>query len=154
MLVLATRLMSTFGVPKILFSVETEDTAVVRNKVRSIEKLEIAICILEYIASRRCILRCCCVPFDNGSRNDTDLKFSCQFAVPIEVFLVLRRLSYVNRILGDIAVQMIPVAVLGKGIQQGAQIPHSGKTTSCACRLAAWSINSQALLKLSDMSSG
>jgi hypothetical protein len=119
MLVLATRLMSTFGVPKILFSVGTENIAVVGNKVRSVEKLEIAICILKYIASRRCIAKCCCVPFDNSSRNDTDLKLSCQFAVPVEVFLILRRLSYVNRVLGDIAVQMIPVAVLGKGIQEG-----------------------------------
>jgi hypothetical protein len=40
-------------VPKILFSVGTENIAVVGNKVRSVEKLEIAICILEYIASRR-----------------------------------------------------------------------------------------------------
>lgn len=119
--------------PEILLSVGTENLAVVRNEVRSVEELEIAICILEYIASRQWIFKSCCVSFDDSSWNDTDLKLSCQYAVPIKVFLILRRLSYVNRVLGDIAVQMISVAALGKVYKKDSRITHSGKTTSCAC---------------------
>ena len=78
------------------------------------------------------------MPLDNSSRHNANSEFLRQFAVTIEVFLILRCLSYIDRILRDIAVQMVPVATSESVGGIDCWITHSGSTTSCACWLAAW----------------
>jgi len=51
MLVLAARLMWSFGMPEILLSVRTEDPPVAGDEVRSVKELEVSMRVFEYIAA-------------------------------------------------------------------------------------------------------
>jgi hypothetical protein len=104
--------MWTFSVPEILLSVGTEDFAVTGDEVCSVEELEFAVRVFEYLATRRCRFRSCGMrmPFDDSTRHDTHFELTCQVAVPIEIYMILRCLGYVCRILGKVAVEMVPVA--------------------------------------------
>jgi len=75
----------------------------------------------------------CWVPFDNRPGYNAYFEFASQFAVAIEVFLILRCLSYVDRIFGNVAVQMVPVVTSEDVYKLNRWIAYSGNTTSCAC---------------------
>jgi hypothetical protein len=73
------------------------------------------------------------MPFDDGTGNDTHFEFACQVAVPIEIYMISRCLGYVCRILGKVAVQMIPSAKSEQMNEINYWTTYSGSTTSCAC---------------------
>ena len=75
--------------PEVLLAVGTEDFTVVRDKICSVEELEFSLRIFEDIVSRRCVFGGCWVPFYDSPRDDAYLELTCQFAVPVKVYLVL-----------------------------------------------------------------